>query len=452
MCQASESRPAAEPSTTATMAWGSAATEGPFREMVMARGRKVRSTDDGGLAVTSRAWTGAEAHALRLTLGFSIEEFAAALEVAPRTVAYWSSRPDSEPRHAIQELLDGLQRAHTTTQRQATFPDPSGDAVIEETDRFLAQCTQIMTTIGTDGLELLASGVQGLAQTYNTRPLLSEFQAAADLQRQSVTLLTQTSRPNEITDLYVTIAQLGALMASCAFDLGRSEQAHRLTTASLLYADRGGDPSLTAWILGLRASLDLWASRPAKALESIDRGLSVAPAGQPRFRLRHIGARAAAVAGDEARAIKLLRLADEEINQAGEDRLADEVGGEFHFDQGRAAACASATWLRLRNWEQVAASTQQAIDYYSVANGASRVPMLGARLDLAIALVHCGDIEAAGGQLELAFAKAAEHRYSLVARVQQLTRLLERRHTERRAAALHDTASDWLVAATPARA
>jgi len=422
------------------------------REMVMARGRNVRSTDDGGHAVTSRAWTGADAHALRLRLGLSIEEFAAALDVAPRTVAYWSSRPNSEPRRAIQELLDRLQHAHAETQRQATSPDPSGaDAVLEETDRFLAQSAQIMTSIGSDGIQLLATGVQGLAQTYNTRPLLSEFHAAAALQSQSITLLTQTSRPGEIVELYVTIAQLGALMASCTFDLGQSEQAHRLTTASLLYADRGGDPSLTAWILGLRASLDLWASRPSKALESVERGLGVAPAGQPRFRLRHIGARAAAVAGDEARAIELLRLADNEIDQAGEDRLADEVGGEFQFDQGRAAACASATWLRLRNWDQVAASTQRAIDYYSVANGASRVPVLGSRLDLASAFVHSGDIDAAGEQLALAFAEAAEHRYSLVARVEQLTHLLERRHAERRATALHDTASDWLGAATPAQ-
>lgn len=429
--------------------WGSAASDGTCREMVMARGRIVRSTDDGGLAVTSRAWTGAEAHALRRTLGLSIEDFAAALDVAPRTVAYWSSRPDSEPRHAIQQLLDGLQCTHKETQRQVTFPDPrGGDPVLEETDRFLVQSAQIMTTIGTDGIELLANGVRGLAQTYNTRALLSEFHAAADLQRQSNALLTQTSRPGEIIDLYLTIAQLGALMASCAFDLGRSEQAHQLTTASLLYADRGGDPSLTAWILGLRASLDLWASRPSKAMDSIERGLSVAPAGQPRFRLRHIGARAAAAAGDEARAVEHLRLADEEADQAGQDRLAHEVGGEFYFDPGRAAACASATWLRLRNWEQVAASTQQAVDYYSVANGASRVPMLGARLDLASALVHCGDIDTAGVQLELAFAEAAEHRYSLVARVEHLTNLLERRHAERQAVALHDTAADWLVAAT----
>jgi hypothetical protein len=378
-------------------------------------------------------------------MGLGIEAFADALEVSPRTVAYWSARPDSAPRHAIQELLDGLQHRHAETRRRATVPDPAGaDPVSEETDRFVAQTAQIMPAIGAEGIDLLTAGVQSLARAYNTRPLLDEFHAATDLQRQATSLLRRTARPAEITDLYVTIAQLGALMASCAFDLGRSEQAYRLTTASLLYADRGGDQSLAAWILGLRASLDLWGSRPTRALESVDRGLAGAPAGQPRFRLCHIGARAAAAAGYRARAIELLQVADDQWDSARDDRLADEVAGEFHFDLGRAAACASATWLMLDDWDQVRASTQQAIDHYSSSNSGARVPMLGARLDLANALVQCGDIEAAAEQTNIAFAEAAEHRYSLVARVEQVADHLEKRKASRRTTALLDTTFDWL--------
>lgn len=419
------------------------------RELVT-RGQLMRPTNDGGLAVTSHAWTGADAHALRLAMGLSIEEFAAALEVAPRTINYWSSRPGTEPRQAIQRLLDSLERRHSDTQRRSTASDPTGaDPVLERTDRFLAQTAQIMPAIGPEGMDLLTVGVQSLAQTYNTRPLVNEFNAAADLQAQASQLLERTSRPTEITDLYITIAQLGALMASCAFDLGRSDQASRLSTASLIYADRGGDASLTAWILGLRASLDLWASRPVKALDSIDKGLAAASVGQPRFRLLHIGARAAAAAGDRARAVSMLRQADEELNHDRDDRLADDVGGEFHFDLGRAAACASATWLMLGDWDQVRGSTQHAIDYYTVANGHSRVPMLGARLDLANALVHSGDIDAADEQMSAAFDEAAEHRYSLVARVEQVASQLRRRPNEHRAATALDTANDWLSSNRP---
>lgn len=411
---------------------------------LLLRGQLVRSTSVGGLVVMSHAWTGADAHALRLSMGLSIEEFAAALEVAPRTVAYWSSRPDSTPRQAIQGLLDRLQHQHSEQRRQAVRPSRTTDPVLEETDRFLAQTAEIMSTIGSDGIDLLTVGVQGLARTYNSRSLIDEFNAAADLQRQAHSLLDRTSRPGEISDLYVTIAQLGALMASCAFDLGRSEQATRLSTASLMFADRGGDPSMTAWILGLRASLDLWGARPLNALGHVDRGLARAAAGQPRFRLLHIGARAAAAADDRDRAVELLQLADHELTCDSDDRLADDVGGEFHFDRGRAAACASATWLMLGDWDQVQTTTHQAIDHYTGASGHSRVPMLGARLDLASALVHCGDIAAAEEQMRAAFAEAAEHRYSLVARVEQVAAQLRRRSAERRAVTALDVATDWL--------
>lgn len=395
--------------------------------------------------MTNRGWTGADAHALRLSMGLSIEEFASALEVAPRTVAYWSSRPDSVPRLAIQKLLHDLEHSHGRERRRATASDPSrSDPLLEETDRFVAQAGQIMPAIGADGIDLLTAGVQNIARTYTRRPLLDEFRAAADLQRQATFLLDRTSKPAEITDLYVSIAQLGALMASCAFDLGRSEQAFQLTSASLLYADRGGDSALASWILGLRASLDLWGSRPTRALASVDQGLAAAPVGQPRYRLRHIGARAAAAAGDHARTIELLGAAEEDLDAAGTDRLADEVGGEFHFDRGRAAACAAATWLMLGDWEQVRTQTQRSIDYYDTTHGTARVPMLGARLDLASALVQCGDIAAAGEQLHLAFSEAAEHRYSLVARVERVAGQLAGR-PERVAATLHGTATDWLA-------
>ena len=106
----------------------------------------------------------------------------------------------------------------------------------------------------------------------------------------------------------------------------------------------------------------------------------------------------------------------------------------------------------LGDWDHVRESTQQAIDHYTVANAHSRVPMLGARLDLANALVHCGDIDAAEEQMTAAFAEAAEHRYSLVARVEQVIAQLKRRQHERQAHSVLGTATDWLTSTTGARA
>ena len=69
--------------------------------------------------------------------------------------------------------------------------------------------------------------------------------------------------------------------------------------------------------------------------------------------------------------------------------------------------------------------------------------MLGSRLDLASAMVQVGDVDAAECELGTVFAEAGEHRYSLVARVEQVADQLGQRK-ERRATILRDTAFSWL--------
>lgn len=55
-------------------------------------------------------WSAGEATALRQAIRLTIERFAAALGVAPRTVANWAQRPDMTPRLDVQEALDELLR------------------------------------------------------------------------------------------------------------------------------------------------------------------------------------------------------------------------------------------------------------------------------------------------------------------------------------------------------
>ena len=291
----------------------------------------------------------------------------------------------------------------------------------------------------------MGSAIEGIARTYTTRPLLDEFAAAAALQREANALLAHTARPGEVIELYLMIAEAGALMASCAFDLGQSDRAMQLASASLIYADRAGDPSVSAWLLGLQASLDLWTARPARALDSVERGLSIAAAGQPRFRLHHIGARAAAAASNHQLAANHLQSAEEEWGSARYDRLGDGVAGEFHFDRARADACAAATGLTLGDWDRVVTSAQQSIDHYGASPAAARVPMLGARLDLATAMVHRGDMSSAADHLETAFGEAAEHRYSLVVRVRRVADHLAPRRREVQASRLVDLTTEWLA-------
>lgn len=53
-------------------------------------------------------WTGRDATALRKSLRLTEGRFAAALRVAPRTVANWSTNPATIPRSGVQDSLDKL--------------------------------------------------------------------------------------------------------------------------------------------------------------------------------------------------------------------------------------------------------------------------------------------------------------------------------------------------------
>ncbi|HEY3954617.1 MAG TPA: hypothetical protein VGM53_14685 [Streptosporangiaceae bacterium] len=53
-------------------------------------------------------WTGRRASALRAALRMTIEEFAAHLGVAARTVAYWNTRPAVVPKPELQRALDTM--------------------------------------------------------------------------------------------------------------------------------------------------------------------------------------------------------------------------------------------------------------------------------------------------------------------------------------------------------
>ena len=55
-----------------------------------------------------REWTGREAVALRKALRMTEARFARAVDVSPRTVANWHTKPDTVPLNAAQDMLDEL--------------------------------------------------------------------------------------------------------------------------------------------------------------------------------------------------------------------------------------------------------------------------------------------------------------------------------------------------------
>jgi hypothetical protein len=180
-------------------------------------------------------------------------------------------------------------------------------------------------------------------------------------------------------------------MASAAFDLDHWGAAETMAQSAVAYAELVGNRSLEAWTLGLAALLANWRNEPHVALDHIQHGLTIAPAGAPRVRLRFIAARSFGLLGDQSATTAALNEArrDQDVAERTRDSLSEEVGGEFAFGRARAEACAAAAWLDLGHGEKAKVSAQQALAQL-LDLPAGRRPfsqVVGARIDLATACI-----------------------------------------------------------------
>ena len=416
-------------------------------------------------------WTGSRVRLLRLAFRLTLDAFAEHLGVVPRTVSNWESRPKMVPTPEIQRALDvalgsaakcervrfGLllaaEQSEDVTERSASPRGTSGrtDDIFASAARSTAlDVSRVGASLGNDMLDHLSSHVIALARDYTERPLADEFADLRQLRDQAIALLDQTKRPAELADLHVAIGQATALMASVAFDLGRWTEASQLAAASTMYADSSGHASLRAWTLGLQATLAFWRRQPDVALGHIERGLAGAPPGAPRVRLHHIGARAHAVAGNPVEADRLLEAAQDDRATADgvRDHLHDEVGGEFAFDDARAAACSTAVWLELRDGSRIEDSAHEALTRYAglPADRQPSAPILGTRLDLAAGRLYAGDVRGAEEQLRPVLSSAIDVKVSLTGRMAKLRRLLGEQHlrNNRTAVELAVAVGEWL--------
>ncbi|TDD17872.1 hypothetical protein E1294_26550 [Nonomuraea diastatica] len=285
--------------------------------------------------------------------------------------------------------------------------------------------------------------------------VFANARAAQNLAR---TLVERTRRPSDLIDLYLVLGQANALMASIAFDLGNWQAAATLARSSTTYAELSGHGSLQAWTLGLQGTLAFWQNEPERSLGFVFRGLAVAPQGASRYRLRYIASRAHAVAGnaEAARAVLVEARHDKEVSVNFPDELHDEVRGEFTFDGARAAACAAAAWLYLKDGEQAAHHAREALDAYGQIPEVRRPfsPVTGARIDLASAYLLTGNREAAEAELGPVFALPADLRnVSLSGRLARTRFILGSPAWQGKPAAieLSDRMNDWLqeTAANP---
>ena len=168
-----------------------------------------------------------------------------------------------------------------------------------------------------------------------------------------------------------------------------------MARAATNYAEMAGHSSLQAWTAGLEATLAFWEGDGGLALDRIDAGLTVAPAGAPRFRLLNIAARSHATLGDAWAVRSALRMAEieREAMEGARDELHDVIGGEFAFDDARAAACAGAALLTIGDAQNALWQTHQTFALHMSGTAPTSPAVLsGVSVDGATALALQGDL------------------------------------------------------------
>ncbi|MEU5783856.1 hypothetical protein [Micromonospora lupini] len=388
-------------------------------------------------------WTGRLACALQAAAGMTNEGFATWLGIAVRTVAYWHSRPETVPGSANQELLDAAVERLSDAVRSRFFQgvdDIAGEqgaagsgsdlgvVVSDAADAVAHDSLLASTGLPHDSIEALQQDMGVLARSVGMAAF-DTFSHARRLRDDARALADRTRRPGDLADLFVVIGQGASLMASTAFDLGHWNESTTLARAATQYADIAGHASLKAWTYGLQMTLANWRNEPDAALSYFGRAMRVAPDGEPKLRLRYIAARSHALLDDPVSVAAVLDAAqrDSEAAERRPDELAVTTGGEFAFGAARAAACAAAAWLDLRNGEQAAKYAGDALRVYQALPAARRPhsQINGTNIDMAAAHLHMGDKDGATEALCAVLALPPQRRnVSLTGRLDRIERLL----------------------------
>ncbi|WP_182558455.1 hypothetical protein [Microlunatus kandeliicorticis] len=276
-------------------------------------------------------------------------------------------------------------------------PEPDGDWIRRVAQQSSTEALLRSGRLSADVLPTLVQEVMSLANGYDTESRLAGLRHARDVSEVASTLADRTRRPSELVDLYASLGQLNALMASLAFDLDRWDAAETLARTASSYADMSGHSSLHAWTLGLRATLAFWRADPRLALDHVDHGLAIAPMGAPSYRLHHIEARAHAVAGNVEGVRASIGAANAQLDfmEGLRDDLHDGIGGEFAFGYVRGTACAGAAWLRVGDGHQALKTTYRAIRALVSDPAPSTNVVNGLLIDGAAASALDGDIATA---------------------------------------------------------
>lgn len=251
-------------------------------------------------------------------------------------------------------------------------------------------------SVGPDAIGKLSEDIARLARAYLHTPPLPLFGELVRIRDNAYWLLDQTRNLTQQRDLYMVAGQACGLLAMASFDLGHPDAGTQQARAARVYGAIIDGKELSAFADFALSVIECWAGRPRQGLLFAERGLSVSPDGACKVRLWSQVARAAALRGDEQRAVEAItaaRLARDDSTTPTE--LHDQIGGEFGYNLARQAFGHCTTYLKLGRPDEALAEGGQVIELYAQAAPEERYYMAqaGAHADIATAHLLRGDLD-----------------------------------------------------------
>jgi tetratricopeptide (TPR) repeat protein len=254
------------------------------------------------------------------------------------------------------------------------------------------------SAVGPGTFDHLQAAAAAIDRSYTTEPPAEVFAVARAYRARVHELIRGPHTLKQGRELYVWAAWLSELLAWLAHDLGHPLTAEAYAIDCYEHADQAGHDELCAWAADALASIATYTDRPDRAVAAARRGIVRAPDSHPiAVRLRAQAARAHARLGRRDDCESLLYEAAE-LHDRLPARAPAHHGIESRAlaDYAMTAHPASASlWLGDHRQARRQAETALAESEKGPAKDRSASREAIVRIDLALAVVHLGEPDAA---------------------------------------------------------
>ena len=312
---------------------------------------------------------------------------------------------EAEFGQAVERLLSGDIPASVATASPERSEKVDVRALVSASAHKSARFGQWADSLSIGNLALAAwwLRVAQLAVDYVYAPMLPIFRELEAVRDEVFEALVSPD-PAQARDLYLLAGTTCGLLAHASGNLGHLGAANVQACAALICARKADNPTLAAWVLGVRALQSEWSGNPSAALTLVGQADAEAadrrsPSTVPVW-LAAIEARAYARMGNRDRALQALDRVTHErsrvAERAGDPNELGGIGGILTFNEAKQHYYAGTAYRRIGEFELAAANAEAAIASY--ATGAVEQRSYG---DEAIAWVDLAISRASGANVNL---------------------------------------------------